>query len=272
MLAQGDRHGIRMSERSIFITGAGAGIGRATARLFAERGFMVGLYDVDEKGLEETARLLPGGSGAAARAVTGVLDVTDEKAFGDALTRFGEKTGGALDVMFNCAGILRMGKFDEISLADYDKQIAINVRGVIVGTRAVLPLLLRGTMKRIVNMSSASAVYGTPDMAVYSATKFAVRGLTEALDLELGPRGVRVCDVMPGYVATNMVSSQTFRPKTLDTLGIKLTAEHVAKRVWDAAHGKDVHYFLQKDVALLHRIGHLLPGFGRRIMKTYAGK
>jgi NAD(P)-dependent dehydrogenase (short-subunit alcohol dehydrogenase family) len=259
-------------ERSIFITGAGAGIGRATAEYFAKREFTVGLFDVDEKGIDETASLIASAGASSSRIVKGKLDVTDDKAFTDAMARFGETTGGALDVMFNCAGILRMGKFDEIALAEYDKEIAINVRGVIIGTRVALPLLLRGAMKRIVNMSSASAVYGTPDLAVYSATKFAVRGLTEALDLELGPRGVRVCDVMPGYVATNMVSSQTFHPKTLDTLGVRLTAEDVAKTVWNAAHGKNVHYFLQNDVALLHRVGNLVPGFGRRIMKRYAGK
>jgi NAD(P)-dependent dehydrogenase (short-subunit alcohol dehydrogenase family) len=258
--------------RSIFITGAGAGIGRATAQRFAKGDFTVGLFDIDEKAVHETAALIESAGTSAGHIVTGKLDVTDDKAFGDAMARFGEKTGGALDVMFNCAGILRMGKFDEIALAEHDKQIAINVRGVIIGVRVALPLLARGAMKRIVNMSSASAVYGTPDLAVYSATKFAVRGLTEALDLELGPRGVRVCDVMPGYVATAMVTSQTFHPKTLDTLGVRLTAEDVANTVWKAAHGKDVHYFLQNDVALLHRVGSLVPGFGRRIMKRYAGK
>jgi len=258
------------TQRTIFITGAGAGIGRATACLFASRGFLVGLYDVDEKGLEGTLDLFDGN--ARANAVKELLDVTSETAFNDATRRFSEKTSGALDVLFNCAGILRMGRFEDIPLAEYDKEIAINFRGVIIGARAALPLLLRGEMKRIVNMSSASAVYGTPDLAVYSATKFAVRGLTEALDLELGDRGIRVCDVMPGYVDTGMVQSQTFRPKTLEKLGVKLTADNVAKRVWDAAHGKDVHYFLENDVALLSRIGSLVPGLGRRIMKSYSGK
>jgi NAD(P)-dependent dehydrogenase (short-subunit alcohol dehydrogenase family) len=257
-------------DRSIFITGAGAGIGRATAQLFAKRGFLIGLFDIDEKALDETASLAE--SAGASAVVKRRLDVTDEKAFADAMSQLGDKTNGALDVMFNCAGILRMGKFEEIALAEYDKEIAINIRGVIIGIRAALPMLERGRMKRIVNMSSASAVYGVPDMAVYSATKFAVRGLTEALELELRPREISVCDVMPGYVATNMVHSQTFHPKSLDSLGVKLTADDVAKRVWDAAHGKDLHYFLQRDVALLHRLGNFVPGFGRRIMKYYAGK
>jgi NAD(P)-dependent dehydrogenase (short-subunit alcohol dehydrogenase family) len=252
---------------SIFITGAGAGIGRATARLFAERGFVVGLFDVDERALDETAAGID-----EAKVVKRRLDVTDESGFGEAMRVFGDATGGTLDVMFNCAGILRTGRFEDLSMAENDAQIAVNVRGVILGTRLALPLLLKGSIRRIVSMSSASAIYGVPDLAVYSATKFAVRALTEALDLELRPRGVRVCDVMPGYVNTNMVSSLPFKPASIKTLGVRLTAEDVARRVWDAAHGDDVHYFLQKDVALLARVAGLFPRLGRFTMKTYAKK
>ncbi len=254
---------------SIFITGAGAGIGRATAELFAERGWLTGLFDVSQEGLAVTRDRL---GANAERSMSGVLDVTDHAAFERALALFAERTGGGLDVMFNCAGILRMGLFDEIPLADYERELAINVMGVIRGCRLALPYLERGSLKRIVNMSSASAVYGTPDLAVYSATKFAVRGLTEALDLELGPRGIRVTDVMPGYVNTDMVSSQTFKPKSLESLGVHLGPDDVAKRVWDAAHDSAVHYFLQNDVALLDRVSGLIPGLGRRVMKKYSGK
>jgi NAD(P)-dependent dehydrogenase (short-subunit alcohol dehydrogenase family) len=252
---------------SIFITGAGAGIGRATARLFAERGFVVGLFDVDERALEETASGMD-----SSRVVKRRLDVTDESSFAGAMGAFGDATGGTLDVMFNCAGILRTGKFEEVSMADNDAQIAVNLRGVILGTRLALPLLLKGGMRRIISMSSASAIYGVPDLAVYSATKFAVRALTEALDLELRPRGVRVCDLMPGYVNTNMVSSLPFKPASIKTLGVRHTAEDVARRVWDAAHGDDVHYFLATDVAALARVANLVPRLGRYAMKLYAKK
>jgi NAD(P)-dependent dehydrogenase (short-subunit alcohol dehydrogenase family) len=252
---------------SIFITGAGAGIGRATARLFAERGFVVGLFDIDERALDETAVGID-----PTRVVKRRLDVTDEASFAEAMRVFGEATGGTLDVMFNCAGILRTGRFEDVSMADNDAQLAVNVRGVILGTRLALPLLLKGDKKRIVSMSSASAIYGVPDLAVYSATKFAVRALTEALDLELRPRGVRVCDLMPGYVNTNMVSTLSFKPATIKTLGVRHTAEDVARRVWDAAHGDDVHYFLATDVALLARVTNIFPTLGRFGMKQYAKK
>ena len=173
--------------RSIFVTGAAAGIGRATAVLFARRGWLVGLYDVDEAGLARVAAEI--GESATVR---GRLDVADPRAFEPAIAAFGDRTGGRMDVLFNCAGILRMGAFDAIPIAEYERQVAINVLGPIYGIRAALPLLARGERPAIVTMSSASAQYGVPEMAVYSATKFFVRGLTEALELELSARGVRV--------------------------------------------------------------------------------
>jgi short-subunit dehydrogenase len=138
--------------------------------------------------------------------------------------------------------------------------------GVVLGIQTCLPLLerARGT---IITMSSASAIYGQPELAVYSASKFAVRALTEALDIELRPRGVRIADVMPGYVDTPMVSSQKHRPRSLQKLGIKLTPDAVAAVVWDAVHGSALHYIPQLDVQLLARLGGLLPELGRLAMR-----
>src|SRR4029078_11260555 len=132
--------------------------------------------------------------------------------------------------------ILRFGRFEDISPDQCRKQLDVNVMGVILGIQTCLPLLerARGT---IVNMSSASAIYGQPELAVYSASKFAVRALTEALDIELRPKGIRIADVMPAYVDPPMVSSQTHKPKSLRTMGIKLTPEMIAEIVWKAVHG-----------------------------------
>jgi NAD(P)-dependent dehydrogenase (short-subunit alcohol dehydrogenase family) len=251
--------------KSIFVTGAAAGIGRATALHFAERGWFVGLFDVDERGLAEVAERVGRRS-----CVTGRLDVTDKDAFGPALAAFGAETGGSMDVLFNNAGILRMGRFEDIAIADYEKEVAINVLGVIYGIRAALPLLERGTKPCIVSMSSASALYGAPEMAVYSATKFAVRALTEALDIEFRKKKIRVCDVLPGYVDTGMVRSQTRPAQSLRKMGAHLTAELVAERVWDAVHGRGVHFFLEEKMVALARVGGAFPGLARRIMRHYS--
>lgn len=252
--------------KTIFVTGAASGIGKATALLFGRRGWFVGCYDVDVEGTRRVAEEI------GTRASHGRVDVTNAESWQTALSDFETSgAGGRMDVLFNCAGILRMGKFDEISLEQCRLQLEVNVMGVVTGVQTCLPILER-SKGCIVNMSSASAIYGQPELAVYSATKFAVRALTEALDIELRSRGVRVADVMPSYVDTPMVSSQKHRATTLDKMGVKLTAADVAEVVWKAAHGRGLHYVPQRDVQLMSRLGGLMPGVARTIMRRMASR
>jgi NAD(P)-dependent dehydrogenase (short-subunit alcohol dehydrogenase family) len=250
-----------MSE-TIFVTGAASGIGKAAALLFAGRGWFVGCYDVDVDGARKTAE-------ACRTACHGRLDVTSEESWRVAVTDFEAQSGAKMNVLFNCAGILRMGRFEEVPPAECRKQIDVNIMGVVLGIHACLPALerSRGT---IVNMSSASAVYGSPELAVYSATKFAVRALTEALDIEFRSKGVRVCDVMPGYVDTPMVRSQDKPAQTVARMGVKLKAEDIAELVWKAAHGKALHYMPQLDFKLLTRINGVSPELARAVMHRFA--
>ena len=248
--------------QSIFVTGAASGIGNATAELFGAPGWFVGCYDVDAEGARAVAERL----GPKSR--HGRVDVTSLESWRTALADF-EPAAGGMNVLFNCAGILRMGRFEEVSPEECRRQLDVNVMGVILGIQASLPILA-SSRGRIVNMSSASAVYGQPDLAVYSATKFAVRALTEALDIELRDRGVTACDVMPGYVDTPMVHDQTHHAPSLGKLGIKLGPADVAAVVWKAAHGRGLHYVPQKDVQLLSRVGGLLPELGRLVMRRVA--
>ncbi len=248
---------------TIFVTGAASGIGRATARLFGERGWFVGCYDVDVDGARSVAESI------GTNACHGRIDVTSEESWDLALKDFESNTAARMDVLFNCAGILRMGKFEEVSPAECRKQLDVNVMGVILGVQTCLSALerSRGT---IINMSSASAVYGQPGLAVYSATKFAVRALTEALDIELKARGIRVCDIMPGYVDTPMVSSQDKPSRTLEKKGVKLKAEDIAEIAWKASRGTQLHYIPQLDVTALSKLGGLSPELGRFIMHRVA--
>jgi NAD(P)-dependent dehydrogenase (short-subunit alcohol dehydrogenase family) len=258
--------------KSILITGAASGIGRATALLFAQRGYRVGSYDIDVEGAArvagEIARLPH-----AKPPLHGRVDVTNEESWSAALADF-EAQAHRLDVLFNSAGILRAGRFEDVSPAECRQQLDVNVMGVILGVQKSLPLLERTAAEYgesvIVNMSSASATWGQPELAVYSASKFAVRALTEALDIELREKNIRVCDVMPSYVDTPMVRSQKHRPTTMRRLGIKLTAEDVATVVWKAVHGHRLHYIPQADIAIMSRIGGLAPGLGRAVMRRIA--
>lgn len=151
---------MRKVQKSIFISGAAAGIGRATAQQFAAAGWRVGLYDINLAGVTQLADEL------GATAVAGPLDVTDGAAFAAALKDFSAGAGGKLDVLFNNAGVLATGDFEAVSLARCHQLIDINTKGVVNGCHAALPYLKAG-QGRVINMASASAFYGTPALAVY---------------------------------------------------------------------------------------------------------
>lgn len=251
--------------QSIFVTGAASGIGRATAKLFASQGWFVGLYDRDEAGITSLRAEI-----GEAKCTSGRLDVTDLGEFRRSVAAFGSATSGHMDVLFNNAGILRMGRFEDVPPEDAHLEVAVNVGGVINGIYAALPLLEKTKGSLILNMSSASAIYGTPDHSVYSATKFAVRGLTEALDIELRDKGVRVADIMPGYVSTPMVFDQKTKSKMLDVFGFQHTPEDVAEIAWRAAKGGRLHWIPQAN----HKVFVKLQGFeslARMLMRRFAG-
>ena len=255
------------ARKAVFITGAASGIGRATALLFAERGWFVGIYDVDRAGLAEVRRAMPQES-----ACDGVLDVCDLAMFRAAVDTFSQASGGRMDVLFQSAGVLEMGLFGDVPPERANRMIDINVKGVVHGVYAALPLLERTTGAMLITMGSASAVYGTPEFAVYGATKFFVRGLTEALDIELRPRGVRVVDVMPLYVATPMIEKAEHKATSMQTLGVKLSAEDVAKLVVGAAESppRSPHVIPQSNVKLLRVLSGLFPVSARFVQKMAA--
>jgi NADP-dependent 3-hydroxy acid dehydrogenase YdfG len=156
-------------DQSIFITGAASGIGQATARLFAARGWWVGLADRNAPALDLLAVEL----GAKVRAFP--LDVVDGPRLSAALYAFCESSG-ALKAIFNSAGILEMRPFSETPVERLHAIVDVNVKGVITTIGAALPFLKAHGDSRIVTMGSLSGIYGIPELGVYSATKFAVRG------------------------------------------------------------------------------------------------
>ena len=209
--------------KSVFITGGATGIGRATALLFAKQGYLVGAYDIDEARLEVLERDVAALGG---RSVVGHLDVTDAAEVAQRLGEFHEAAGGRLDVLINNAGLLNAGRFEEIALDVHHREIEVNVKGVVNGLHAAFPYLKSTPGSVVVNLSSASAIYGQAELANYSATKFFVRAITEALNLEWGAHGIRVIDMWPLYVQTAM--TRDVKTGTTDSLGIRLTAEDIA--------------------------------------------
>lgn len=211
------------SQRTVLITGAGRGIGEATARRFADAGYLVGAYDLQPCAWAEGDE----------RIVTGSLDVTDPAAWEAALAELTARSGGALDVLVNNAGLLYGTPFIDASYERDSALVDVNVKGVMFGCRAAFPFLKEAAAPTVVNLCSASAIYGQAEMAVYSATKFAVRGITEALDLEWGPEGIRVCSVWPLYVGTGMLEG--VNTAGMRNMGVKLTEGDVAGEILDLA-------------------------------------
>lgn len=215
------------SRPCILITGAATGIGRATARHFCLQGWFVGLADIDLDGLVALADEL-----GAADTLVVPLDVTSPDEWRAALGNFHRRTG-RLDVLVNNAGILISGPLEASPLARHHALVDVNVKGLLNGCYLAKPYLMMTPGARIINLSSTSAVYGQADLATYSATKFAVRGLTEALNIEWQDEGIRVMDIMPMFVQTAMV--QGMNARSIERLGTHLTPEDVAGTIWLAA-------------------------------------
>lgn len=248
--------------RSIFITGAASGIGRETALLFARRGWRVGATDLDEAGLARLAEEI-----GAERCLAARLDVRDAAAWRERIGAFSAWTGGRLDALFNCAGIMVMGPFETVPIETHVRTVEVNVIGVLNGIHTAFGLLKATPGSHVVSMGSASGVYGVPDLATYSATKFFIRGLTEALNLELERHGIVVSDLMPLYVDTPMVRDQTYRAGSLETFGARLTPDQIAELVWEAVHGRKVHWVPGAVLKTMRFFSGLAPFASKATMK-----
>lgn len=250
---------------SIFITGAARGIGRACAERFVEGGYFVGLYDVDAGALADTVEAISPGD----RCCSAVLDVRDGGSIVAAVEQFAAHTDGRMHVLLNNAGVMRVGPFEQLDLAEHRCTIAVNLQGVIEVAHASFELLRRTEGARVINLSSAAAIYGMPEMASYSATKHAVRGFTEALELEWARYDIRVCDVMPLFVDTELLTN-TRRLSAERVLGVRLQARDVAEVVWRAATSaqRRTHWPVGLQMALADRARKLVPDrITRRVVR-----
>ena len=250
---------------NMLISGAASGIGAATARLFHARGWRVGLLDVDEGALAALAAELGGAWHAP-------LDVVDAAAVQAAVAEFCAQGGGQLRLLFNAAGILRTGAFVDIELEQHTRLVQINVLGVLNLCHAAFAYLKATPGAQVINMGSASALYGVPQLASYSASKFAVRGLTEALELEWREYGIRVGDLMPPFVDTPMVRSQAQRPAVMLRLGVRLEAEQIAAAAWKQAHASAVHRPVGLQFGVLFNLGQITPGWINRLLMAWLSR
>jgi len=183
---------------------------------------------------------------------------------------FAKAAGDRLDVMVNNAGILRAGRFEEMDVRGHFKEIDINAKGVVNGLYAAFPYLKTTPDAVVVNLASASAIYGQAELANYSATKFFVRGITEALDIEWNRYGIRVIAMWPLYVQTAMTDD--IKTGTTDSLGIRLTAQDVADAIaaatepsWLRRAIHQVHFPVGSQSKVLAASSRFSPGWLTRL-------
>ena len=256
-------------KKSIFITGAASGIGRAVAVYFAERDWFVGIADINEAGMAETQSMLPAGESSLH-----TLNVTDRKAWGQALEAFSAAAGGRVDVVFNNAGIVNDGPIAEQPVAQIKALIAVNLEGVIYGAQAAYPHLKRTAPgSALVNTASLAGIISPPNVSVYCATKWGVRGFTHSLDAEWAEDGIKVCALSPGFIDTPIIdyagvdSNQTLKEQLVDA-GVEVNpVSSVPKVVWNAVHGDKLDYTVGKMASRLFFLQRFLPGRLRKEMR-----
>jgi NADP-dependent 3-hydroxy acid dehydrogenase YdfG len=191
--------------RTAVITGAGSGIGQAVARRLAAHGCPVALADWNEDGLQETASSIGG------PVLTRKLDVRDRQGLMTFAAAVREWAPAPLGLVFNNAGVTVLQGVADAAPEDDEWVFGVNFHGVVNGVQAFLPILLQQNAGAIVNTSSVFGLVGFPHQSAYCASKFAVRGYTEALRQELRGTGVQVATVHPGGVKTNIVANARFR-------------------------------------------------------------
>src|SRR5271156_4931470 len=234
--------------KAIFITGAASGMGRETAKLFADKGWFVGATDVNTDGLKTLEQEI-----GSDNCITRRLDVTDKADFDSAMAAFASETDGKLDLLFSNAGIGESGWFEDIPFEAALRVVQVNLVGVTASLYAALPLLKATSNSLAFITSSSSATYGMPRIAVYSATKHAVKGLTEALSIEFRRFGVRAADVLPGLIDTAILPPGAAERAPKEGMFRLIPPVEVAKVVWEAYHSEKLHWYVPDEIGELDK-------------------
>ena len=254
-----------LREKVVVITGAGSGIGRALAIEAAETGAHLALADWDEAGLDETARLA-----AAPKTMKRKLDVRSEDgvlAFAGDVAR---ELGGA-SVLVNNAGVALSDTIGSMKRVDFEWLFDINFWGVVRGTEAFLPQLLAKDDAHVVNVSSVFGLIAVPSQSAYNASKFAVRGYTEALRQEVERTSVHVTCVHPGGVRTNIVkngrNNTNTRGEATETATLAREFEKVAtttpasaaKTIWSGVLQNSPRVLIGRDAQVIDLVQRMFP-------------
>lgn len=239
------------------VTGAGSGIGRATALAFAQQGAQVAACDVDEARLASLKAEL--GARAAEIRHVDVSSRSEMQAFAEAV--------GTPDVVVNNAGVAVGGTFLDTSLDDWDWLLGINLKGVVHGCHFFAPKMVARGQGHLINIASIFGIYPAPNVTAYVASKFAVLGFSQSLRTELAPHGVKVTAICPGMINTQIVADGKMRgqtdsrrdkmAKTFATRG--LAPAKVAAVILESTKSNPAVRTVGKDAWVMHQLTKLAP-------------
>lgn len=248
-------------QHTVIITGAAGGFGRACAARFAARGYFLGLYDLRAAGVEEMARIY-----GPERCHAAALDVTDPDACRRVLNDFSNRTGGRLDVLVNNAGIINVGPFGTVPLQAELEVVDVNLKGVMIVAHVAYSMLKATPGARLINVASAAALHGNPELVAYSLSKRAVNSFTESLDIAWSEDDIHVCDVNPMYARTPLITDTRHLLRKLPDSGIRLTADDVADAILATLDNRRVHHYVGADTRIFAAARSLLPFRLRRFL------
>jgi short-subunit dehydrogenase len=258
-----------LKDRIAVVTGAASGIGRATSIELAREGCDLAISDVNEVGLEETAVEI---RALGRRVCTHKVDVADK----ERMRLYAEEvlsTYGAVHVLVNNAGVTVSSTFEEQSLEDWEWIVGINFWGVLYGCKFFLPYLKQADEAHIVNLSSMFGLLGVPMQSAYCATKFAVRGLSEALWVELKQHNIGVTSVHPGGVRTNIAKSartanDEVKGQAIDIIErLSISPERAAKLIVKAIKKNKMRQLVTRETYLVDVAKRIAPGLPQRLLQ-----
>lgn len=265
-----------LNGRIAAITGAGSGIGRALAEELSRRGAHLALSDVNEVGLAETVARC---EGRGVKVTSQIVDVADRAAV-EAWADLVVDEHGAVNLIFNNAGVAVAATVESISYEDFEWLMNINFWGVVHGTKAFLPHLKAAGEGHVVNVSSVFGLVSIPSQSAYNAAKFAVRGFTDALriELEIDPCGVSATTIHPGGIATNIARDARVDDSVADVAGsteeamvefdkfLRTPPEKAARQILKAVERNRRRALIGPDAVVFDAVSRLPAGLYQRVL------